>query len=250
MAPTLAGSGGLCVGLAVGLMLFKLSLWTFVVRPAVATPWSMLYVAATALMVWSYARAMLVQPRGLCPDVKVSPDGQAEDPAPRYCEVCDRAKPAFVHHCSVCQRCVYRMDHHCPWTNNCVGWDNKKFFLLFLFYAALSCLSFAAMAAPLVVGADAQPGVVLKFGWGLAIAIGALLAGYLTFNLWLLRQGRTTLEFLSGSPGELADYSLGYTLRVYFGNDKWTWALPTTPTDLRAGYRAVLTSEETQKLVA
>lgn len=147
--------------------------------------------------------------------------------------------------------CVCEQDHHCPWTNNCVGYDNKKFFLLFLGYASLSCLSFAAIAAPLVVGEEAHSGIVLKIGWILALAIGGLLAGYLTFHLWLLRAGRTTLEFLSGSPGELADYSLGYNLRVYFGNDKWTWMLPTMPEDFRAGYRAVLASrsEETQKLV-
>lgn len=32
-----------------------------------------------------------------------------------------------------------QMDHHCPWMNNCIGLYNQKAFVLFNFYAAVTC---------------------------------------------------------------------------------------------------------------
>jgi len=53
-----------------------------------------------------------------------------------FCDICETLKPPRSHHCSVCNRCVHRMDHHCPWVGGCVGLQNMKTFILFLFYAS------------------------------------------------------------------------------------------------------------------
>ena len=61
----------------------------------------------------------------------------------RYCEICMVVKPDRAHHCSVCGSCILKMDHHCPWVNNCVGFHNYKYFMLFLAYALLYCFYIA-----------------------------------------------------------------------------------------------------------
>ena len=43
-----------------------------------------------------------------------------------------------MHHCTICHFCVLEQDHHCPWINNCVGLFNKKYFILYNFYAILT----------------------------------------------------------------------------------------------------------------
>ena len=54
------------------------------------------------------------------------------------CRSCYVARPPNVHHCSICHGCILERDHHCPWVNNCVGLFNKKYFILYNFYALLS----------------------------------------------------------------------------------------------------------------
>jgi len=56
-----------------------------------------------------------------------------------FCKKCETYRPNRSHHCKTCNRCIIKMDHHCPWIANCVGYNNHKYFLLFLFYTILGC---------------------------------------------------------------------------------------------------------------
>ncbi|KAK3822421.1 MAG: DHHC palmitoyltransferase-domain-containing protein [Linnemannia elongata] len=83
--------------------------------------------------------------------------------SPRWCNVCKIIKPDRCHHCSECNRCVLRMDHHCPWVNGCVGFDNYKYFYLFIFYGSLASLWVVGSMIPMLLqalqgyGPDDQP---------------------------------------------------------------------------------------------
>jgi len=115
----------------------------------------------------------------------------------KKCRKCVEVKPARTHHCSICDKCVFLYDHHCPWINNCVGLENYRYFLLFIFYlwvgliyngitilaiwnhhiyndnkAIFSFLSLIDLVLGLVL--------VLFNGWNWYVAF----CGYTTFEFW------------------------------------------------------------------
>jgi len=128
---------------------------------------------------------------------------EADDKGPSmWCFTCDSAVRPDSRHCYQCDKCVGVFDHHCPWLNTCIGESNYHFF-----FAAASTLFFAlcfAVAAAVLVLID---DVLVKTGMDLGIAIAAiaidapiaaLLFSLTTFHVFLIFQGMTTYEFLTG----------------------------------------------------
>ncbi|TNV75033.1 hypothetical protein FGO68_gene7573 [Halteria grandinella] len=55
------------------------------------------------------------------------------------CQTCKIIKPARSKHCRVCDKCISRFDHHCIWVRQCIGQNNYKYFVIFLFSHIFLC---------------------------------------------------------------------------------------------------------------
>ncbi|CAF0711661.1 unnamed protein product [Brachionus calyciflorus] len=158
----------------------------------------------------------------------------------RYCDKCKCIKPDRSHHCGVCQTCVLKMDHHCPWVNNCVGYSNYKFFILFLFYAVLYCLYIFATSLEYFIKFwnEIQSFQAGKFHllllFFVAIMFGISIFTLLAYHIYLLSRNCTTLEsfrapiFISTGMSDKNGFNLSKleNCRQVFGNSLMKAFLP------------------------
>lgn len=159
--------------------------------------------------------------------------------AVRYCEKCAVIKPDRAHHCSVCGSCVLKMDHHCPWVNNCVAFNNYKFFVLFLLYGLLYCLFVALSSLKYFLrfwthsmGSEGYAKFHILFLFFVSAMFSISLCSLLGYHIHLVLQNRTTLEafrspvFRRGPDKD--GFSLGKrgNISEVFGDSWWQMVLP------------------------
>nr|CCA19812.1 palmitoyltransferase putative [Albugo laibachii Nc14] len=243
--------------ISVGLMLLETLTWLFLMQRDSSPTCTAIFIITSVLMFWSYMNTLTVSPHEAESEVQLHTyfkkdfmyDEEREDEKNgltgkreatirdelilefKYCERCDQMKVYGMHHCSRCGVCIYLMDHHCPWTANCIGWKNKKFFILFLAYTSMSCMTFAFIDTPLAWNAEKDSHesptlYYLRFMWFLAGFMGTVLGLYWCFHMWLLLNGKTTLDFMAKRSGEFGHLDLRSKIELYFGESVWSWLLP------------------------
>jgi len=103
--------------------------------------WSWQLIVYTVFFLMSAASHLrcMTQDPGSVPPLKAD-HPEEDNTVVARCTRCENPKPREAHHCSTCGCCIIKLDHHCPWVNNCVGFLNQKYFVLFLLYTAITCL--------------------------------------------------------------------------------------------------------------
>jgi len=151
--------------------------------------------ALSGNMIFNYLSACFVSP-GYSKDFVEELNSFQDEELDERCKICQLPKPGNVHHCSTCNKCVINLDHHCPWINNCVGFYNMRYFLLFIFYACLSCLSYIAFALP-VLFSEKYSLVQLPLRFLTAsLFAGAIGLTLIFFNLWAWYLAMTDQHFI------------------------------------------------------
>ncbi|TNN41131.1 Palmitoyltransferase ZDHHC2 [Liparis tanakae] len=147
--------------------------------------------------------------------------------AVRYCDHCQVIKPDRCHHCSTCEK-----------VNNCVGFSNYKYFVLFLTYASLYCVVICSTVIQYFIKfwTKQLPDTPSKFHILFLFFVAALffisILSLLSYHMWLVGNNRTTIEafrapyFTSGQDKN--GFSLGFSRNAaeVFGDQAKYWMVP------------------------
>ncbi|CAK4080273.1 unnamed protein product [Aphanomyces euteiches] len=160
----------------------------------------------------------------------------------RFCRKCNVPKPDRTHHCRSCGSCIAKMDHHCVFLNKCIGLENYKFFILFLGWSALACLSTAYLIWEYLFSTSfRQLGIeLISTGWSFtsyhlqivavffaSLCVGLALTVFFLMHVYLTLFNMTTLEYFEkhGTISFINYYNVGVVSNLHQVVGDWSIAL-------------------------
>jgi len=213
---------------------FITGLFTVSSQKILAVVLFIIYHPVLILFLWSLYQAVFADPGGVPHSYsnEIESVGYTEtkrNGSRRYCNKCEAYKPDRCHHCSICDRCILKMDHHCPWINNCVGFYNHKFFVLFVFYGCLLSFVLAITILPFLINTDrGMDAFFLLLTFLIAAMFFFALLGFFAMHANLVLKNGTTIEGLDRYRKTKNIYDLGRkkNFESVFGTDPYYWLIP------------------------
>jgi palmitoyltransferase len=88
---------------------------------------------------------------------------------PLFCDKCRVYKPDRTHHCKELGRCVRKMDHYCPWAGGIIAETTHKYFMQFVFFAALYTTYLWIVVAVFLADRVSKVSAIKTYRWNMTL---------------------------------------------------------------------------------